>query len=178
MIGEGDPHPLRLIRIRHKAQKPAQRLADRIVTGEIAIRPLLSEAGDGAIDEFWVERAQGQVLTDYDVKNPPKLPDPTEKEKKDEKAPPSQFTLDTKILKAPVAMPTGLIFERVELASSDDPITEGLVYIHYLPTGYADEAVIHLKQGEKIHWTLAIQPLTGRIDIIDEDRSLEDLNSK
>jgi len=126
--------------------------------------------------EFWVERGQGAILNDYDPKKPPTLPDPTKEKPEDE--PPPAFTRDTKVLKKPEALPNELIFESVELASVDKPITEGLVYIHYLPTGFADEAVIHLKQGEKINWSLAIQPLTGRIDIIDENRSLRDLRSQ
>jgi prepilin-type N-terminal cleavage/methylation domain-containing protein len=133
--------------------------------------------GKEPVHQYWVERAQGQILNDYDPENPPTLPDPADAEKNKEEPPPA-FTLDVKVLKEPQKLPSGLLFESVELASAEEPITSGLVYIHYLPSGYADEAAIHLKQGEKIRWTLAVQPLTGRVDIIDSFRSLEDLNSK
>lgn len=137
--------------------------------------------GDGgdnttAHHEFWVERAQGEVLNNYDPKNPPKLQ--TEEDEKKEEASVELFTPDLKVMKQPEALPGTLQFESVELGSQDEPITSGLVYIHYLPTGYADEAAIHLKVGEKLKWTLAIEPLTGRLDIIDEYRSLEDLRAK
>lgn len=128
---------------------------------------------------YWVERAQGEVLNDYDPKNPPKLPSKDEtKEKKEDEELPSLFSPDPKIFKKPQELPPGLIIESVELVSAEDPITSGLVYIYYLPTGFVDEAAIHLKHGEKIAWTLATEPLTGRMDIVNENRKLEDLKSK
>lgn len=128
---------------------------------------------------YWVERAQGEILNNYDPENPPQLEDKNKDEDTgDEKPPPPPFVPDPKVMKKPEELPGDLIFESVELATVDEPITSGLVYIHYLPTGFVDEAAIHLKRGDKIAWTLAIEPLTGRMDIIDENRKLEDLRSK
>jgi hypothetical protein len=129
--------------------------------------------------QYWVERAAGEILNDYDPKDPPKLPDPnkelTDEEKKE---PPPPFAPDTRLMKKPETLPDGLLFESVELGSIEGPVSSGLVYIHYLPSGFADEAAIHLKQGDKLKWTLAIDPITGRVDIIDEFRSLKDLRAK
>lgn len=135
-----------------------------------------TDGNDGKIKTtLWVERAQGEILNDYDPKNPPKLP---KKENEDEDAPAPIFSPDSKVLKKPLELPAGLIVESVELAIDKDPITSGRVYIHYLPTGFVDEAAIHLKNGKTIFWTLAIEPLTGRMDIINENRRLEDLQAK
>lgn len=136
----------------------------------------MSEEDRKPVHQFWVEKGSGQILNDYDPKNPPQLPDPNKEP--DEKTPPPAFSPDPKIMKTPETLPDGLIFESIEIASADQPITSGIVYIHYLPTGFADEAAIHLASGEKIKWTLAIHPLTGRLEIIDEFVALEDLRAK
>lgn len=130
---------------------------------------------------YWVERAQGEILNDYDPKNPPQLHTEknTEKNKdQEENQPAPPFSPDPKVFKKPQELPDGLIIESVELATFDEPVSSGLVYIHYLPTGFVDEAAIHLKHGEKIAWTLATEPLTGRMDILNEDRRLQDLRAK
>ncbi|OFZ12796.1 MAG: hypothetical protein A2Z20_07080 [Bdellovibrionales bacterium RBG_16_40_8] len=126
--------------------------------------------------EFWVEKAQGQVLNNYDPKNPPKLSDPKAEKKDDE--PTSPFSPDTRIIKKPEVLPGGLQFESVELANIDRPIIRGIVYVHYFPTGFTDEAAIHLQYGEKLRWTIAIESLTGHVEVIDEFRNLEDLRAK
>ncbi|MCB0349754.1 MAG: hypothetical protein KDD38_01140 [Bdellovibrionales bacterium] len=127
--------------------------------------------------EIWVESATGEVLNNYDPENPPTPRDQAE-DKKEEGAPAPAFMPDPKVMKKPEVLPSQLIFESVEIGTLDEPITSGIVYIHYLPSGFADEAAIHLKSGEKLKWTLAIDPLTGRVDIINEFRNLEDLRAK
>ena len=126
--------------------------------------------------EFWVEKAQGQILNNYDPKNPPQLPDPKAEKKEGESS--SPFSPDTRIMKKPETLPGGLQFESVELTTTDQEIKSGLVYIHYLPTGFTDEAAIHLKYGEKLKWTIFVEPLTGHVEVVDEYRSLEDLRPK
>lgn len=126
--------------------------------------------------ELWIEKSQGEVLNNFDPKNPPKLPDPNDKE--DETAPKSPFAMDSSILQKPIQLPPFLQIESIELGGVDDPVSEGLVYIHFLPSGFADEAAIHLKFNEKIKWTLAVNQLTGQIEIIDEFIKLEDLKAK
>lgn len=128
--------------------------------------------------EFWVEKAQGEILNNYDPKNPPQLAPPEKNESDGEAAPPSLFSADTRILKKPEVLPAGLTFESVELANVKEPITNGLVYIHFFPSGYSDEAAIHLRLTEKIKWTLATQPLTGTVDILTEYKKLEDLRAQ
>jgi general secretion pathway protein H len=137
----------------------------------------MSEENSDPHHEFWVEVARGEVLNNYDPKNPPSLEDRLDKKDEESKVS-TPFTPDGRIMKRPEVLPTGLIFESVELGSLDRPVTSGLIYIHYFPSGFTDEAAIHLKHGEKIKWTIAIEPLTGKVDIIDEFRALEDIRAK
>ena len=123
--------------------------------------------------EFWVERAEGNIINNYDPKNPPRLAE--EMSEKELQETPPAFQPDVKVLKKPHVLPSGMTFEHVELSSLSEPVTSGLVYVHYLPTGYADEAAIQIQYDKKLFWTLAIQPLTGRVDIIDEKVRLKDL---
>lgn len=145
-------------------------------TYRIAIHMTEDEQGE-PLHEYWVERAAGRVLNSYDPKDPPTLPD---EDDDDEESPQSSspFQPDKKVMKKKLKLPDGLIFESIELGLLDDPVTEGLVYIHYLPVGFSDEAAIHLKHGEDLKWTLIIEPLTGQLDILTEFRSLEDLRRK
>lgn len=155
------------LKSRAKLQNATYRLVINIPT----------DGDDKSAHEYWVEKSAGEILNNYDPKNPPTLP--TDKEDEDD-APTGEptFTQDTKIFKNPQQLPDGLQFESVELGSIDEEIKSGLVYIHYLPSGFTDEAVIHLKNGEKIRWTIAINSLTGHVDILDEYRKLEDLRAK
>ena len=136
-----------------------------------------SEENKGVAHQYWVEKSAGTVLNSYDPDKPPPLPN-SDEEKEQQEENPSPFAADTKIMKKPEALPNELMFESVELKGVDEPITEGLVYIHYLPSGFSDEAAIHLKNGEKLKWTLALDSLTGRMDLIDEFVALEDIRPK
>lgn len=128
---------------------------------------------------FWVEKASGEVINDYDPKNPPKIQKESDK-KNDEEAEktPTQFSPDPSIYKKPQELPPPLEFSEVELAFLEEPVESGIVYIHFKPSGYADESAIHLSTSEKSKWTIYIQPLTGRAEIINEDRPLENLRPK
>lgn len=77
--------------------------------------------------------------------------------------------------KEPRPIPSGLRFDRVELARLEHPITNGKAYIHYMPEGLVDEANIHIK-GEKTQaWTITIHPLTGKAELVEKSLSLKDM---
>jgi len=128
------------------------------------------------VHELWIEKSRGEILNNYDPKNPPKLANP--KQKPDEGEPPPTFSKDATLLRKPVELPKYLQFESVEISTLEEPITSGIVYIHYLPSGFADDAAIHIKYNEKINWTLAVDPLTGRMSVYDKFVQLEDLKAK
>ena len=136
-----------------------------------------SNGREPRIDSFWVEKAPGQILNDYDPEKPPVLADELDEDER-KKLPPQVFQIETAITKKPEELPEGMIFDRVELSSLKEPVTDGIVYVHYLPSGYADEAAIHINYDNALKWTLAIQPLTGRIDILNEDIPLKELQGK
>jgi hypothetical protein len=123
--------------------------------------------------KFWIEKGSAKS-----VLNPTEMDDMEEKlgrGRDDEKKPPPMFTTDTKFIKEPMALPGDLKFEDVELKRKDQPVTKGKAYIHFFPQGLADEAVIHLRGGEKLRWSMIVHPLTGKTTVIDEHVTLKDL---
>ncbi len=131
------------------------------------------------LDSYWVEKGHGSILNNYNPESPPKNPADEARARKeakdhDEKLPPPQFTIDRSITQKHVVFPSQLILKSVELSTLDEPVTKGVVYIHFLPSGFSDEAAVHLNYG-KIRWTLVTQPLTGRMVILTENKSLKDI---
>lgn len=128
---------------------------------------------------YWVEKALGSVVLapeDYEKK----LDEQAGKKSEDEdakKAPPSGgFQKDEKVVKGAKALPNGIKIESVESPASPEPITSGQAYIYFFPQGLADEAIVHLKAADKVEWSLAVRPLTGKMDIFDGKKTLKDLN--
>lgn len=122
---------------------------------------------------YWVEKSPGIVIG-----NQAEEEDKTkEKAKEDKDTPPpaDSFTIDSRVLKKPEELPTDMKFDRVELASSKDAFTQGRVYIYYLPQGYVEESIIQISYGDKIKWTVAIRPLTGRADVYQDHYGLKDV---
>ena len=157
----------RELKYKSKLQNATYRLVIQIVP-----KPDESELEPTELkNQFWVEKAPGSVVLGNDDE------ESKDKDEDDENAPPDPngFIFDQQILKEPEVLPEGMVFERVELASQEEPITEGIVYIYFLPEGFVNESAIHLEFSEKLHWTIAIHPLTGRADIFDEDVPLESL---
>ena len=159
----------RELRFRAKLQNATYRLVFDMET----------DGDDHPVDSYWVEKASGNVLNDYNPKSPPKNPAKLAQERKDakkqdKKLPPPRFTMDTSIMRKPIVFPSKLVLKSVELSTLDNPVTKGVVYIHFLPSGFADEAAVHI-QLEKNKWTLVTQPFTGQMVILPENKSLKDL---
>ncbi len=134
------------------------------------------------VDSYWVERASGNILNDYNPRSPPKNPAQmaaAQKEAKDndEIIPQSRFTMAHGIMRKPIVLPDGLVFDSVELENLNDPVTKGVVYIYFLPSGFADESAIHISYGKHLHWTLITLPFTGRMVILPEKRMLKNLGN-
>jgi general secretion pathway protein H len=93
--------------------------------------------------------------------------------------PPDGFSIDKKLMKKPTVLETGLKFEDIELLGGEEPIKQGIVYIHFYAQGLAEESAIHiLLEGTDTHWTVAIHPLTGKTDIVTEYITLEDIRKQ
>lgn len=131
----------------------------------------MKEGDKSAEHQFWVEAATARTIL-----TPDEMSDkPLDKYASEDDQPKPIFARDDKVLKGEVALPSGLQFEDVELKRMEQPISSGKAYIHFFPQGLADEAVIHLRGGDKLHWSLIIHPLTGKTDVATERVTLKDL---
>jgi prepilin-type N-terminal cleavage/methylation domain-containing protein len=123
---------------------------------------------------YWVETTSKRFLVTYDEDEIKK-----QKENLKEGDPdPSGFDVDKELSpKGPQPLPDGLFFSSVEIAAQQKEFTAGRLYIHFFPEGRVEEVAVHLTDGKTLQWTLAIHPLTGRVDIIDGDKKLKDITS-
>ncbi len=147
------------------------------------------KSGANALDsqQYWLERANGEVLMDADREEYMKKIDDAQKEaeeKADDEIAKSKivahakdFEVDNSILKEMKTLPSGLIFESIELDGVESPLKEGKVYINFYPSGLVDETAIHLKMGAN-QWTLAIHPLTGKAEIASKFIALRDIKDQ
>lgn len=121
---------------------------------------------------YWVESTSQKFLVTYDE-------DELEKQKKERKEgdpEPGGFEVDKEISgDKPKSLPDGLYFSGIEIATQQKEFTAGRIYIHFFPEGRVEEAAIHITNRDKLNWTLAINPVTGRVDIITKDTKLRDL---
>jgi prepilin-type N-terminal cleavage/methylation domain-containing protein len=123
---------------------------------------------------YWVESTGKQFLVTYDEDALKKQKDEIKEGKKD----PSGFEIDSEISKnGPQPLPKGLYFESVEILAQKKEYTSGRIYIHFFPEGRVEEAVIHITNRDKLHWSLAIHPLTGQVDLIDHNKKLKDMKT-
>lgn len=130
--------------------------------------------------EYWVESSQQPVLIAQDRKKAYEerlQATKDETEHKQKSIPKDGFTADTSILKKASTLSSNMIFESVELIGYTEPVNQGKVYIHFFPSGKAEEAAIHLKLDD-LRWTLGIHPLTGRTEIATKFLSLKDLRDQ
>lgn len=138
-------------------------------------RLVLEMKKDGA-HSYWVESANGEVtlLSEEQQKELDRL---TSLQREGE-APKNQFKMETRVTRGAVALPKGLFFESVELASTSKPITEGRAYIHFFAQGYSEDSAIHLTDRKTLNWTIVINPLTGRADIFERKIALKDVRGQ
>lgn len=123
--------------------------------------------------QYWVEKTDKKILFEDS--------EDKKKQKVDEEGNPIDpygFQPDRKLIKSPKSLPSGLYFDDVEMATKKDPIKEGVAYIHFLPEGLVEETAIHIKYNDKLEWTLAIHPLTGKGDVVPEKVSLKDIRER
>ncbi len=93
-----------------------------------------------------------------------------------DKAPASNFSKDSEILKHPLELPNGVGFEDVEIENYRNPFVSGKAFIHFFPQGLVQKAAIHITDGKSLHWTLVVNPLTAQTDLSQEYIKLRDLD--
>jgi general secretion pathway protein H len=119
---------------------------------------------------WWIEKqaklellgseSQGKAAAD------PKKPAP----------PPSGFSIADKYGKKPRELPGGVVFDGV-LTERDGLLRSGLAYIHFFPSGYAEQSIVYLnKQGvETGGYSLYVRPANGKIEVFNRRvQSFED----
>ena len=124
---------------------------------------------------YTVESSPGVVLMQSKLQEE-ELEKLTDKQAKDEK-PKTQFSAEARVAKRPTSLPKGLHFEDVEKTSRDEALTAGTVYINFYPNGLSEEAAIHMGDGKDLHWTIVINPLTGRADLYEKRITLKELKA-
>ncbi len=118
---------------------------------------------------YWVEFMQGSKPIPANIYDPKKDDDT-------ESAHSLNFQKDTALFKQEKELPNGLFFASVETINTKSPITQGLAYVHYFPEGFVEAAVIQVTNRSDLTWSFVISPLTGQSEIIEEAKSLKDLN--
>ena len=48
-----------------------------------------------------------------------------------------------------------------------EPTEKGLAYLYFFPQGFTERAQVYVRQGDNV-WTLKVQPLTGKVDVVGE----------
>ena len=137
------------------------------------------------VNRYWAEKAEGREL----------LPSPDELQDQDDvdeavgdevggdeavgnEAGATPEFQPSRIGGEPSDLPSGLIFDSVEVHGFDAEFRSGRVYIYYSAQGLVQEAAIHFKAGEESVWTLAIDPLTGRGERASGRISLEEIQDR
>jgi general secretion pathway protein H len=85
------------------------------------------------------------------------------------------FSRDDRFGKKPRTLPSGLYFGSVEIAGVLDPTKSGTEFIYFSPDGFVEASLIQITDKKKITWSMAINPLTGQLDIIQDPKALKDL---
>lgn len=117
-------------------------------------------------NSFWVE--SGPVNALLHTKESQEKEEMRKKfSKLSEEPPKSEFNLETTVTRKKLSLPRGVEFEDILTQQSKTPITEGIAYTHFFPHGVTEQAIIHLKDTNKHHASLAITPLIGMTDLYD-----------
>lgn len=128
---------------------------------------------------FWVEASSKATLLRYDDDSMEAMQTTPEEGDKDEDAPPPAFSKMGEFTKDGERLPEGLFFKSVELPNYNKEFTSGRIYIHFFPEGRVEESIIHITtRGEgkdELQWSLAIHPLTGRVDTLGGYKTVKDL---
>ncbi len=48
-----------------------------------------------------------------------------------------------------------------------EPAEKGVAYLYFFPQGFTEKAHVYVRQGDNV-WTLAVSPLTGKVEIVGE----------
>lgn len=138
--------------------------------------PAAKGIGEQPVQKFWIEKSNSRLVLSENEEE--RAFERESEREQDRKKDPKGFEVDDGILKKPREVPSGLSFDRIELARLKLPVKQGKAFIHYLPQGLVDEAAIHIKGEGTQAWTISIHPLTGRAELIQRTVSLKELKAQ
>ena len=124
---------------------------------------------------YWVESAPGNA-TMLSADQEKEMKELTESQRSETAVKP-EFQTDTHVIRKPISLPRGMIFESVEY-NSREAITAGPAYIHFFPQGLSEEVAIHMTDKKTLNWTISINPLTGRADVWEKKIALKELRNQ
>lgn len=121
--------------------------------------------------------AKNTVLADSANKDDENEDSSLSDEEKKEKQASSAFQPDGSIMKRPIQLPQPLKIVEVEVKNLDEPVESGKAYIYFFPQGLTQEAAIVISDGDKLNWTIAVNPITGISYVIPERKKLSELRN-
>ncbi len=129
---------------------------------------LVFELDEAKGDTYWIEMANQKVLlSEEDLRK--------EREANERDEYKSPFTINKEMLKEPQQFPNGLIIQSIQTQSSPEPIKSGKAYVHFFPEGMVEETAIQITDKKNLKWTLYINPITGKMDVVQEFKELKDI---
>jgi prepilin-type N-terminal cleavage/methylation domain-containing protein len=72
-------------------------------------------------------------------------------------------------------LPSGVFIKDLITPHSQEKRTEGVDFISFFPTGFAEKAVLHLASRDGRVWTLVVKSMTGRLTVYDREIDFVDL---
>lgn len=85
-----------------------------------------------------------------------------------------QFVRSSDFLFKTKKLPDRVYFEDIQTVRTEGKVDSGRdVFLIFLPTGYVDPAIIHLRTGESNYYTLSTNPYTGITKVFEEYVDLE-----
>lgn len=129
---------------------------------------------DPKAPKYWIEKSNGPKLI-LTAEEADREREREEKKSKEDKTPP-QWQVDTVLTKEKMPLPGGLYFGSVETLNMKQPQTEGVAYIHFFPEGLMEAAALQITDRKNMTWTLVYNPLTGQADVVEQAKSLKDVN--
>lgn len=112
---------------------------------------------------YWVENQREFKLLNEEEEDVKK----DKKKKKGDEEPPSNFILAEKYSKQPIPLPSGIAIDGV-VKEREGLKKEGLVYIHFFPNGYNEQALIFLNRDGVTSkgYTLFLRPTLGKVEVL------------
>jgi len=128
---------------------------------------------------YWVEKSNGStVMKGNEEADAMERAQEAASSTAEKKPDPRGFEPDPSTIREPRELPPGMKIDKVELARSNEPLTRGKAFIHFMPQGLVDEAAVHIKGEQKQVWTISIHPLTGKAEIITKPISLKEISAQ